>query len=61
MNEKYKCKDCGKNFDKPEDNKCPDCGSLNIEKVIPVFFGMNPVIENDACEGGVCSFDKNKS
>lgn len=61
MNENYKCKDCNEKFNETKENRCPHCGSSNIEKVIPMFFGMNPVVENDSCEGGVCSFDKNKS
>jgi DNA-directed RNA polymerase subunit RPC12/RpoP len=62
MNQKYTCKDCNETFEQiTEDNNCPNCKSSNIEKIIPVFFGMNPPISNDSCEGGVCSFDKNKS
>ena len=56
MNE-YKCKDCNATF-KTEEKQCPKCGSLNIEKVIPLFFGITQPPVNDACEGGVCSFDK---
>ena len=62
MNETYKCNKCQKTFEKLIDgNKCPFCESTEIEKSIPIFFGLNPTVDDSACEGGVCSFDKNKS
>jgi len=61
MNKDYKCKDCNKSFNELKDNKCPHCGSSNTEKIIPVFFGMPTIADNNSCEGGICSFDKNKS
>ena len=62
MSKKYKCNDCNEEFTLTDDKKCPNCKSLNIkesiENKIPMFFGMNPPMEDAHCEGGTCTFDK---
>jgi putative FmdB family regulatory protein len=40
----YKCKDCGKEFEKlvrkEEDKVCPDCASKELEQKMPTSFGF---------------------
>ena len=54
---KYICKNCNHKFNEKDAKICPECKSENIQKDIPMFFGIAPKKENAVCKDGVCSID----